>query len=290
MKRLWIGSAVLFSFVAGCGGSQPADAQSPVPNAEPAAPAEPTEPTDASPPHPDDESGEFGLKSSTTAGSAHGVKPSKLKPTTTEAVLKFFVIDKKTGPVEGLVIALHAADGKKLYAPETDAEGYAEILVPVGKKYQLEYLTLGREDITASVTVTEEPAQNIKLTLKYENRYPDRPDPPFVLGAVNFDTARATLKPESYPELDRVVEFMLHKGARIEIAGHTDNVGNPKSNKSLSLRRAQACRDYIVSKGVDPERIEAVGFGDEKPIAPNDTPENRSKNRRIEAKELPKAQ
>lgn len=284
--RLWLVAAVLFSCGVGCGGSKPPEAEAATP-AESAAPAEPAA---ASTTQPHEETGEFALKSSTTAGSAHGVKPSKLKPTTTEAVLKFFVIDKKTGPVEGLVIALVGANGKKFYTQETDAEGYAEVLVPVGQKYDLTYLTLGREDITASVTVTDEPAQNIKLTLRYENRYPDRPDPPFVLGAVNFDTARATLKPESYPELDRVVEFMLHKGARLEISGHTDNVGNPKSNKTLSLRRAQACRDYIVSKGVDPERIEAVGFGDEKPIAPNDTPENRSKNRRIEARELKAAE
>lgn len=283
--RLWMLGTLGMWVTVGCGGAKPAEAPPPEPAPTESVPSE--EPASALASHPDDESNEFGLKSSTTAGSAHGVKPSKLKPTTTEAVLKFFVIDKKTGPVDGLVIALAAPDGKKFYTPETDAEGYAEVLVPVGQRYNLTYLTLGREDITASVNVTSEPAQNIKLTLKYENRYPDRPDPPFVLGAVNFDTGRASLKEESFPELDRVVEFMLHKGARLEISGHTDNVGNPKSNKSLSLRRAQACRDYIVSKGVDPERIEAVGFGDERPVAPNDSPENRAKNRRIEAKEIP---
>lgn len=282
MRRMLLGCTVGSLFLAACGGSKPPEtpaSEEPVAS-EPLAPARSE--SDASSQDPN----EFGLKSSSTAGSAHGVKPSTLKPTTTEAVLKFFVVDKKTGPVEGLVIALVSSDGEKFYTSETDAVGYAEVLVPVGKKYELTYLTLGREDITASVTVADEPAQNIKLTLNYENRYPDRPVPPFVLGAVQFDTARATIKPESFAELDRVVEYMLHKGARLEIAGHTDNVGNPKSNKSLSLRRAQACRDYIVSKGVDPERIEAVGFGDEKPIAPNDTPENRAKNRRIEVREI----
>jgi outer membrane protein OmpA-like peptidoglycan-associated protein len=84
-----------------------------------------------------------------------------------------------------------------------------------------------------------------------------------------------------------VVEFMAHKKtARIEISGHTDNVGNPKANKTLSAKRAQACRDYIVSKGIDKKRLDAIGFGDEHPIAPNDTEMGRQKNRRIEAKEL----
>ena len=87
--------------------------------------------------------------------------------------------------------------------------------------------------------------------------------------------------------LDSVVEFMAHKrSARVEISGHTDNVGNAKANKALSQRRAQACRDYLVSKGIEPGRITAVGFGDERPIAPNDTEEGRQKNRRIEAMEL----
>jgi outer membrane protein OmpA-like peptidoglycan-associated protein len=80
---------------------------------------------------------------------------------------------------------------------------------------------------------------------------------------------------------------MAHKkSARVEISGHTDNVGNAKANKTLSEKRAEACRNYIVSKGIDKKRLDAIGFGDEHPIAPNDTDEGRQKNRRIEAKEL----
>jgi OmpA-OmpF porin, OOP family len=72
----------------------------------------------------------------------------------------------------------------------------------------------------------------------------------------------------------------------VEISGHTDNVGNAKANKTLSEKRAQACRNYIVSKGIDKKRLDAVGFGDQHPIASNDGEEGRQKNRRIEAKEL----
>ena len=89
------------------------------------------------------------------------------------------------------------------------------------------------------------------------------------------------------PRLDHVYEYLAHKrSARIEISGHTDNVGNPKANKDLSQRRAQACRDYLVGKGIDAARIVAVGKGDEAPVAPNDTEEGRRQNRRIEATEL----
>jgi outer membrane protein OmpA-like peptidoglycan-associated protein len=108
-----------------------------------------------------------------------------------------------------------------------------------------------------------------------------------VLGGITFDTGKATIRSESFPRLDSVVEYMTHKkSSRIEISGHTDNVGNPKANKTLSQKRAQACRDYLISKGIDGSRLQAIGHGDERPIAPNDTDDGRQRNRRIEATEL----
>jgi outer membrane protein OmpA-like peptidoglycan-associated protein len=218
------------------------------------------------------------------AKGAHGAKASKIKATKTDAAMKLVVVDKDKGPIKGVVIALTAPNGTTYYTEETDAEGYAEVLVPVGQKYELTYLSLGRKDIAATVSVTSEPNQNVKLTLRYKGL---PAPPPFVLSGINFDTAKATIRPESFSKLDIVVDFMTHKkSARVEISGHTDNVGKPKANKTLSEKRAQACRDYIVSKGVDRSRLEAIGYGDERPIAPNDTNEGREKNRRIEAKEL----
>lgn len=219
-----------------------------------------------------------------TAKAARGAKESKIQATRTEAAMKFFVVDKDKGPVKGVVISLAAPDGQKYYAEETDADGYAEVLVPVGQKYEITYLSLGRKDIAANVTVTGEPKQNVKLTLRYKR---DAPPPPFILAGVVFDTAKSTLRPESFPKLDLVVEFMkLKKSARIEIAGHTDNVGKPKANQTLSEQRAAACRSYIISKGIDGARLVAVGHGADMPIAPNTTEEGRQKNRRMEAREL----
>jgi outer membrane protein OmpA-like peptidoglycan-associated protein len=222
--------------------------------------------------------------SSGAAKSAHGAKESKIEPTKNDAAMKFFVINQDKGPVKGVVIALTSPTGNKYYTDETDADGYAETLVPNGQKYELTYLSLGRKDVAATVNVTNEPKQTVKLTLRYK---PRPPAPPFVLKGVVFDTARATIRPESYPMLDVVAEFMAHKkSARIEISGHTDNVGNAKANKTLSENRAKACRNYIVGKGIDVGRITAVGFGDTRPVVPNDSDENRQKNRRIEAIEL----
>jgi outer membrane protein OmpA-like peptidoglycan-associated protein len=133
------------------------------------------------------------------------------------------------------------------------------------------------------VSVTSEPKQNIKLTLRYK-RLP--PPPPFVLTGVNFDTGKATIRSESMSQLDLVFEFMRRKkSSRVEISGHTDNVGNAKANKALSARRAEACRSYLISKGIDAGRITALGHGAERPVVPNDSDDNRQKNRRIEVVE-----
>jgi OOP family OmpA-OmpF porin len=72
--------------------------------------------------------------------------------------------------------------------------------------------------------------------------------------------------------------------ARIEIGGHTDNTGDPGYNLDLSRRRATAVRQYLMSRGVGEKRLTAVGYGQEKPVADNDTPQGRLKNRRIEFK------
>jgi len=240
---------------------------------------------------------EFELSGSESARAAKGATASKIKATRTEAAMKFVVVDKDKGAVTGIVISLTAPDGKKFYTEETDSAGYAEVLVPIAQKYELVYLSLGRRDISAAVTVTNEPNQNVKLTLRYKRPAvapqinTGTPLPPgaprFVLNGVNFDTAKATIRQESFPRLDGVVEFMSHKkSARVEISGHTDNVGNAKANKALSEARAKACRDYLISKGIEANRIVAVGYGDERPVAANDTDAGRQQNRRIEANEL----
>jgi outer membrane protein OmpA-like peptidoglycan-associated protein len=230
------------------------------------------------------DAGEFQLRDSDSAKGARGATKSKIAATKTEAAMKFFVIDKESGPIKGVVICLTSAASTEYCTDETDAEGYGEVLVPVGQKYDVKYLSLGGGDVATSVTVTNEPKQNIKLTLRYK-----RPPPraPFVLKGVNFDTGTAVLRHESALRLDLVVDFMKRrKSAVVEISGHTDNVGSAKTNKALSLKRAQACREYLVSKGIEGNRITAVGFGGERPTAPNDTPENREQNRRIEVVEL----
>ena len=244
------------------------------------------------------DSGEFAINQ---ADASSRPTNAKLKATDTEAAVRFFVIDKDKGPITGIVVSLTAPTGEKYYTGETDAEGFAEVLVPIGKKYDLVYLSLGRRDVAAQVEVANTERLNLKLTLRYQREdltappvlLPTTSEPPrsepaprFVLQGVQFDTGKATLTADSNARLDTVVEYLAHKpSATIEISGHTDNVGGNKKNKRLSQQRADAVRDYLVAKGIDASRIQAVGYGDERPIAGNDTPEGRQQNRRIEAME-----
>lgn len=100
---------------------------------------------------------------------------------------------------------------------------------------------------------------------------------------VQFPTGSSTLGGESYPHLNRLAVFLNeHPETKLEIQGHTDNVGAKMMNKRLSEARANSVRDYLIQKaGIAPSRISAYGYGDEKPIETNLTPDGRSQNRRV---------
>lgn len=105
----------------------------------------------------------------------------------------------------------------------------------------------------------------------------------FNLNNVLFDQGKAVLKKESMPELDKVVQFLKdNPTAEVELSGHTSSEGDAAANRSLSYRRVKACKDYVTGKGIDAGRVVAVGYGPDRPVAPNDTEPNRKLNRRVE--------
>jgi outer membrane protein OmpA-like peptidoglycan-associated protein len=100
---------------------------------------------------------------------------------------------------------------------------------------------------------------------------------------VLFVQTKTELLPESYDELDLVVSFLKNNpNVKIELSGHTDNRGVHSDNVRLSQERVNAVKRYLVSKGVDGKRVTGKGYGGTKPIASNDTEENRQMNRRVE--------
>jgi len=106
-----------------------------------------------------------------------------------------------------------------------------------------------------------------------------------VLHNIFFEFNSSTLTPESYPELARVIKFMdSNPTIRVEIDGHTDNVGSAEYNLKLSEERAKSVARYLIKQGVDPSRIMYKGFGFSQPVATNETEEGRAQNRRVEFK------
>ena len=100
-----------------------------------------------------------------------------------------------------------------------------------------------------------------------------------------FDFDKSTIKPEAAQILDRLVAFMNeNKDKTVNLGGHTDSIGTEAYNMGLSNRRWMSVKDYVVKKGVDNSRVSGQGFGESKPIAPNNTAEGRAKNRRVEIK------
>ncbi|WP_438861442.1 OmpA family protein [Flavobacterium adhaerens] len=115
----------------------------------------------------------------------------------------------------------------------------------------------------------ERVGEGIKLTLKED--------------AVRFDVNKATLTSQAKANLDKLIPvFNSYADTNIQIFGYTDNTGKPEYNLTLSEKRAQSVRDYLISKGLVASRFKTYGNGIADPIATNDTPEGRSQNRRVE--------
>jgi OOP family OmpA-OmpF porin len=104
-----------------------------------------------------------------------------------------------------------------------------------------------------------------------------------VIEGITFKTNSANITKKSYDVLDQAVQVLSdYPDTRIEISGHTDNVGKDEYNKELSQKRADAVKQYFINKGIKAERLTAIGYGMEKPIADNKTSAGKAKNRRTE--------
>lgn len=107
----------------------------------------------------------------------------------------------------------------------------------------------------------------------------------FKLDKVYFNLGQSVILQESYEQLNSLAEYLKENpDLKIQIEGHTDNQGDPAANQKLSLDRAYNVRQYLVDKGVEGKRIRFKGYGSSQPVSPNDTEENRSRNRRVEYK------
>jgi OOP family OmpA-OmpF porin len=104
---------------------------------------------------------------------------------------------------------------------------------------------------------------------------------------INFETGKSEIKADSQKIVDDIAEMLkANPSLKISVEGHTDNVGTPAANKTLSENRGRSVMNALIAKGIDKSRITAKGWGQEKPISDNGTEEGKSKNRRVEIVKL----
>jgi len=185
-------------------------------------------------------------------------------------------------PVEALVKYELLPSGKQVgVARSAPSDGRYRVSLPPGEQYGVRaeakgFYALSETFDTKALGEYAEVERDLFLTPIKENMT-------IRLNNVFFDFGKYDLRPESYPELDRLVQFLSdEKTVMIEVAGHTDNVGDDRSNITLSQNRVNSVRAYLESKGVTTGRVVAKGYGKTKPVAPNDTEEGRQQNRRVE--------
>lgn len=207
----------------------------------------------------------------------------ELEPNDSMILFKFYVTNMNGEPQSGDVVRLVSLISKQVYSERPDSAGRFDMLLPKGDSIELRIRSLGRDSVVR-LLVTPPKEEGLRIT-NYELTY----SPPriIILENVYYDTAKATLRPESFPSLNDLVALLeLKPNIEMEIYGHTDNVGGFDYNIELSQNRAESVRDYLIEHGIDPDRLTAHGFGYTKPIDTNETPEGRQKNRRTEARIL----
>lgn len=131
-------------------------------------------------------------------------------------------------------------------------------------------------------TETDSSSKNINVFLE-----PLTKNAKEILENIYFDSNKFELRNESKPALQKLLKLLqLNPSLKIEISGHTDDIGKDSENNLLSMNRAKSVQNYLISNGIMPLKIVTIGYGKTKPIATNNSPENRQKNRRIEIKIL----
>ncbi len=203
-----------------------------------------------------------------------------------DAPIDVTVSDFKNNMKANEIIVFKSQINAKEYQGLTNDSGKFSIRLPAGDKYEI--FILGFKDST-SYNILDIPATTgnayYKNAFKVDIQF--QPAKTFVLDDCNFETGKATLQPESYAVLDELVAYLVRKDdEKIELGGHTDNVGSAASNLKLSLDRANTVRAYLLTKGIDPDRVTAKGYGMTQPIADNKSEDGRALNRRTEVKIL----
>lgn len=198
--------------------------------------------------------------------------------------VKGIVTDKKTMKgIPSTVALIDLASKQTITQVATDENGNYLITLPVGKDYAFNvnrkgYLFYSDNFLMADKSSDSTYRKNIALQ-------PIELNANIILKNIFFDVNKFELKTSSQVELDKLVQLLNDNPLlKIEISGHTDNIGKPSDNLVLSIERAKSVVNYLISKNIDAKRLSSKGFGESQPVADNNTEEGRALNRRTEMK------
>jgi outer membrane protein OmpA-like peptidoglycan-associated protein len=194
------------------------------------------------------------------------------------------VFDAKTK--KGLPSAVELTDlssNEILSKVQTDESGIYLVTLPLGKDYAFNVNRKGYLFYSENFDLNDrvpDSTYNIDIPLQ-----PLQANATVILKNIFFDVNKYELKPESSTELDNIVKLLKENPSlKIQINGHTDNVGKPADNLKLSNNRAKAVIDYLAAKNIPASRLSSKGWGETQPIAANSTEDGRARNRRTEMK------
>jgi OOP family OmpA-OmpF porin len=194
------------------------------------------------------------------------------------------VLDARTRqPLEASVVYEGLGNTQRGVARSNPSTGEYQIVLPAGARFGFRgeaprYYPENVNVDLAGVTAYAERTQDLLLV-------PLEVGSTVRLNNIFFDVNRATLRPESALELDRLADYLrANPTVEVEIGGHTDNTGSDEANRTLSQARARAVAEYLAGKGIAARRVQSRGYGESAPTAPNDTDEGRQQNRRVEFK------
>ncbi|MET0393277.1 MAG: OmpA family protein [Chitinophagaceae bacterium] len=219
-----------------------------------------------------------------TAGAQH--QADGQNATHDSATVNVLVTDMKGNPSAGERVLFTGEKTGQSFSGHSSAGGRFSLRLPAGEKYSITVRNPGDSIAYGSIEIPAlKPGQFFTGAFTVEINF--EPARSFTLKDVHFDTGKSSLRPESFRALEDLVDYLRYKeDVKIEVAGHTDNVGADNDNKVLSLQRAETIRSYLVKKGIKPQRIIARGYGASLPVADNQTEQGRQLNRRTEVKIL----
>lgn len=211
------------------------------------------------------------------------------------------VVDCETKqPLSGVNVAVVNNNKSTVFKQTTDSKGSYAFTATDFEDYTTSgSLTGYTANQISTSAISDDAIINQSLNVLCLTKIKDTPvyippvDTVVVMDNIYFEFNKATLLKESYEAIDNQIIAMMNKYSTmvVEVGGHTDSQGAEDYNLKLSQARAESVKNYLISKGIAPERIEAKGYGESKPVAPNtlngkDNPEGRKKNRRTEFKVL----